>query len=370
MKKYCSIYVRNQFEGASCYYRIIQYINIINIKHRINDSMTRRMFRRNLDNKNEYIKVFMQIYFYIIMLFRISYYLVRDIINRPDYVIIQRTIIPKHSPVIINIMLEMLCKKTTVYWDYDDDIFINGEITKKQAEILFKYANKIVVTSEYLKGKVEEKYKSKVIILCTTDGDFQGIDIKKINEKRKELYSSEIRLVWVATSANIPSIDNIIPELEIAAKEMMEKKGKQLSLFVVCNKALLHKTKYLKIININWTRKNAIDTILTSHIGIMPLLHVDYSLGKGGFKLIQYIATGLPVIGSKIGYNINIVNDRCGILINDEISRSGWINALEKITASWEIWEEYSFQAYSQWNKKFSFYNNLMIWNRLFKIDY
>ena len=42
-------------------------------------------------------------------------------------------------------------------------------------------------------------------------------------------------------------------------------------------------------------------------IGIMPLTEDRWTLGKGGYKLLQYMASGLPVAASPVGINREIV---------------------------------------------------------------
>ena len=44
-------------------------------------------------------------------------------------------------------------------------------------------------------------------------------------------------------------------------------------------------------------------------IGIMPLTEDRWTLGKGGYKLLQYMASGLPVVASPVGINREIVVD-------------------------------------------------------------
>ena len=53
-------------------------------------------------------------------------------------------------------------------------------------------------------------------------------------------------------------------------------------------------------------------------IGIMPLYDTPWEHGKCGYKLIQYMACGVPVIASAIGANIDIVtSSHGGLLIAD-----------------------------------------------------
>jgi glycosyltransferase involved in cell wall biosynthesis len=51
------------------------------------------------------------------------------------------------------------------------------------------------------------------------------------------------------------------------------------------------------------------ETLLFSRfaIGIMPLPDTDYTRAKAGFKLLQYMAAGLPVVASPIGINAELV---------------------------------------------------------------
>jgi glycosyltransferase involved in cell wall biosynthesis len=367
-KKYCSVYLRNAEEGASCYYRVFQYIKKIDYKFKVNNAMTRNMYRTNLDCKNNNIKKVIQGYFYSLMLFRLMFFIIRDIIQKPSYVIIQRTIIPRYTPLPLRVLLGILARNTTLYWDFDDEIFLDGEICKKQSKILSEYAITIIVTNEYLKNTISEEYRDKVIKLPTTDGDFQGFDNEAVLAERGALFQKEIRLVWVATRVNIPNLEKIIRILDIAAERLMTEKNKQLILTVVCNQSVIKETKYLKIKNIEWTRERAKEEIYMAHIGIMPLIASKFALGKGGFKLVQYISTGLPIIASNVGFNSEVVNKSCGILVDDKYSNDAWLDAIEQIANSWEVWRHYSIGAEQQWINYFSYQDNLNKWKKMLSV--
>lgn len=58
-----------------------------------------------------------------------------------------------------------------------------------------------------------------------------------------------------------------------------------------------------------WSESTEVENIAAADIGIMPLLNTPWELGKCGYKLIQYMACGLPVVASPVGVNCQIVTD-------------------------------------------------------------
>jgi|YNPNPStandDraft_1061719.scaffolds.fasta_scaffold03726_9 glycosyltransferase involved in cell wall biosynthesis len=59
----------------------------------------------------------------------------------------------------------------------------------------------------------------------------------------------------------------------------------------------------------HWSYEEEITDLHSFDIGIMPLTDDPWSRGKCGFKLLQYMAVGLPVVCSPVGVNGEIVRD-------------------------------------------------------------
>lgn len=70
-------------------------------------------------------------------------------------------------------------------------------------------------------------------------------------------------------------------------------------------------------------------------VGIMPLANGPFERGKCGYKLIQYMASGLPVVASPVGVNREIVEPQ----VNGYLATSSeqWLAALRELRESAQI---------------------------------
>lgn len=64
-----------------------------------------------------------------------------------------------------------------------------------------------------------------------------------------------------------------------------------------------------------WREDREVADIQDMDIGIMPLTDDPWARGKCGYKLIQYMACGLPTIASPVGVNVDLADgDKAGLL--------------------------------------------------------
>ena len=91
----------------------------------------------------------------------------------------------------------------------------------------------------------------------------------------------------------------------------------------------------MQSVHIPWASDTEARELNQSHLGIMPLEDTPWEQGKCGFKLIQYMAAGLPVIGSRVGMNIDIVQPGVhGFLVSGP---EEWAQSIETLAASPEL---------------------------------
>ena len=87
----------------------------------------------------------------------------------------------------------------------------------------------------------------------------------------------------------------------------------------------------LPMASIPWTEDTEVASICGFDIGIMPLVDEPFERGKCGYKLIQYMACGLPVVASPVGVNRQIVEHGVNGFLAETPTQ--WKEALQTLAA-------------------------------------
>lgn len=362
---YISVYVRNHIYGPSCYYRIIQYIDkMSDYRFVVNDGFSDQMFTTNMNLKGSRLQIVYLAYAYWAICIKRLFGFCRDLILKPQIIIIQRETVPRVMPLLLAFLLSRLASSSKIIWDFDDYI-IHTEISETERKILEEKSDKIIVTNEYLKSTVDKEFAHKVILMPTTDKTLSDASINEATEVRIQLYHSVVNCVWIGIPGNLRFLLSVFPYIEQAGKEL-RKNGKSLVLKVITSKDFCVNSDYVKIESIRWSREAVKRELFESHIGIMPLTDNDYTRGKGGFKLIQYMSAAIPVIASPVGYNNEVVKRDYGILADEEM----WKDSILNLSSDISKWKTFSKRAYEEYKSRYDYNSNFLVWKELIDSAY
>lgn len=357
--KSISIYVQGGEQSAVTYYRFMQYFDnmkcIIKYRYMFSPYLYRRFMP--IGDRGIILKVLLYLY----SLVRVICQLFCDMISSPQYIVISRTLIKKNIPVIYKCILNViLIRGTILIWDFDDDILELKEICGRDFDYLLRKSSKIVIASPYLQEIIPSEYREKCVFIPTTDGAMSELVIHKVLTDREHTYIKEVRLLWVGTSSSLQYLETICPLLDGAA-EFANKNGKDMILTVVCNAPLMVQTTFLKVNNLKWTREVANEQFLCSHIGLMPLDDSLMTRRKGGFKLIQYLSVGLPVVVSSVGINSDILKETVGYGIRS-LNSLEWKNSIINLSLDIDFWKKCSLRSKEIYDRDFSLSENYSKW--------
>ena len=205
--------------------------------------------------------------------------------------------------------------------DYDDAIFHNYDLSAnpwrrvlgRKIDGVMRSSALVICGNAYLAERARAAEACRVEIIPTV------IDLDRYSVKRKP--SSEPLVIgWVGSAATVKYLDIALPALQLLAKEYL------VQLRVI---GAVFAAPGLDVDCRPWSEQDEVQQIQGFDIGIMPLVDSSWERGKCGYKLIQYMACGLPVVASSVGVNEEIVeHDASGYLAS---GTSAWVHALRNL---------------------------------------
>jgi len=218
-----------------------------------------------------------------------------------------------------------LFRKKRIIIDYDDAVFhrydqhsnfIVRHLLGKKIDRLMSTAQIVIVGNEYLADKAREAGARQVEIIPSV------VDLSRYSVKRyqKEPFKN-IHIGWLGS----PKTIMFIREIEDVIREITDL-GIE---FVIIGAKKPSGLASLPITELAWSLETEAESIQYLDIGIMPLPDTPFERGKCGYKLIQYMACGLPVVASPVGINQKIIkHGENGFLASNE---EEWIDAITKL---------------------------------------
>ena len=90
-----------------------------------------------------------------------------------------------------------------------------------------------------------------------------------------------------------------------------------------------------KVRFVPWNRESEATALHSMSVGVMPLIDTKWSRGKCSFKMLQYMAVGLPVVVSPVGMNLDVLQKAdvgFAAACHDE-----WYEALSALYDNWTL---------------------------------
>ncbi len=177
-----------------------------------------------------------------------------------------------------------------------------------------------VVGNTYLAEQMKARgARTEIIPTCVDPAEYGA----RLSYAKAE--AAPLRLVWIGSSSTRPYLEEILPALEAASAEL----SGRLKLLVIADTAPSGNS-HLSVEFERWSLAGEKTAMAICDIGIAPTPDDAWSRGKCGFKLVQYMASGLPTIASPIGANAEIVrNGETGI---HATSRREWTEAVVRLS--------------------------------------
>lgn len=204
--------------------------------------------------------------------------------------------------------------------DYDDATFhsydknknpyIRGLLKSKIAAVM-KCSSVVIAGNDYI-GEYAKRAGARDIYFFPTVIDLERYRL--IEKTKRECFT----VGWIGS----PSTTKYLKIIENALEEVAKKIPLKVELIGAGEIDL----QGINVMRRSWSEETEVKDIQSFDVGIMPLIDDPWERGKCGYKIIQYMACGIPVIASPVGVNTLIVDQGVnGFLAS---SNEDWINYL------------------------------------------
>jgi glycosyltransferase involved in cell wall biosynthesis len=206
-------------------------------------------------------------------------------------------------------------------FDYDDAIFhmydqhprapVRAVLGDKIGRVIAP-ARAVTAGSQYL-ADYAGRYNDRVHVVPTV------VDLERY-AVREERPAGPFTVGWIGSPSTSVYLDLVAGALEEVAKEA------PLRLILVGSPP--RTIPGVEVDVREWSEAREVQDLLDCDVGIMPLPDEPWARGKCAFKLIQYMACGLPTICSPVGANLEVVDETTGMLAT---STAEWTDALRRL---------------------------------------
>jgi glycosyltransferase involved in cell wall biosynthesis len=227
--------------------------------------------------------------------------------------------------------LEQALLREPYVYDFDDAFYLKyrtGRLSMMRPLLGGKFDQIIrnaasVTAGNRLLASYAQQHNAHTHILPTV------VDTHRYQARRAQRTDKVFTVGWIGSPSTAPYLAEVIEPLSEIGKEGAVR------LVVIGGKA--PSVPGVEVVELAWDEASEVDELNRFDVGIMPLPDSDWARGKCAFKLIQYMACGLPVIASPVGANNDVVTGECGLMA---ASPAEWTQALRMLRDSPTLREE------------------------------
>lgn len=189
--------------------------------------------------------------------------------------------------------------------DYDDAVFHNYDQhgawlvrawMHNKIDWVMQHSALVTVGNSYLLNRAIQAGAKKTELLPTV------VDIRRYSLK-KEFRPNELVIGWIGS----PTTEKYVLDLEPVFRSLSKIPG--ISLMLINAPGRENLDFGIPVNRMDWEEEKETEQLLHFDVGIMPLPDTPWERGKCAYKLIQYMASGLPIIASPVGMNAEVVQD-------------------------------------------------------------
>ena len=230
-----------------------------------------------------------------------------------DIVVLQKRLLHRHT-------FLLLCRRARILlYDFDDAVMFSdsnkdGNFLSERRSLRFatvaKSADLLLAGNDYLKEQALDAGARQVKVVPT------GVDCNHFiphSEPEKKFVESCLNIGWIGSKANLIYLNALVQPLNL-----LYKKRQDFKLTIVCDD--FTDVFACPVEKISWSAANEVAEIQNFAIGIMPLVDDPWTKGKCAFKLLQYMACGLPAVATATAVTRKIIEPlRNGLLAETSV---------------------------------------------------
>lgn len=245
-------------------------------------------------------------------------------VKNADLIVIENQLFP-YEQGMLEFLVSRFNKKIII--EFDDAIYLTRFHKSKLLRTL-NMAEGVIVGNRNL-AEFAAKANDNVFVVPTVI-DMQKYGDSKPDFKRKITKNDPLKIGWIGLPNTLPYLKEIHQSLKKLAQKYPVK------LKIISSTSL--ELDGVPTEFIEWSEEKEAEELKKLDVGVMPLKDDEWSRGKCGAKLLQYMAAGILAIASPVGVNGEIVDHSVNGLLAS--CNEDWYSHLEMVCEEPEMIEK------------------------------